>query len=76
MSKDVITTDGSTFTYEQSADMALMVYRRFGHDVDAAAAAWRRLLQNDCETADFIDLLVNAAARLPQNEAVKHLLVA
>ncbi len=73
---DVTTTDGTVFTHEQSADLALMVYYRFGKDMDSAAAAWRRMLQNNCETSDYIDLLVNAAARLPQNAAIRHLLAA
>lgn len=71
---DVTTTAGETFSYEDHADMALMVYRRFGYDVDAAAAAWRRMLQNNASTGDFMDLLIDAAARLPANKQIAHIL--
>ena len=73
---DVTTTDGSVFTHEQSADLAYMVYERFGHDIDAACDAWSRMLQNDTCRADFVDLLVNALGRMPHNESIRHLLIA
>lgn len=73
---DITTTEGKVFTHEQSADLALMIYQRFGREMEPAAAAWRRMLQNNCETTDYIDLLVNAVARLPQNAAIRELLAA
>lgn len=71
---NITTTDGSVFTHEQSADLALMIYHRFGRDMNSAAAAWRRMLQNNCDNSDYIDLVINAASRLPQNAAIRHLL--
>lgn len=54
---DIKTTDGSVFTYVQSVDLARLVWKRFGHDDDAALAAWRRMLENDCTMEDFIALV-------------------
>jgi hypothetical protein len=71
---DIMTTSGETFTHEQSADLALMIYRRFGRDRDAARAAWNRMLQNNCDITQFTDLLIDAVGRLPQNAAIRHLL--
>jgi len=73
---DITTTEGKVFTHEQSADLALMIYYRFGREIEPASAAWRRMLGNNCETADYMDLLTNAAARLPQNAAIRFLLAA
>jgi hypothetical protein len=71
---DITTTEGTVFTHEQSADLALMIYYRFGRDMNASCAAWKRMLQNSTPVEDFTDLLINAAARLPRNEAIRHLL--
>jgi hypothetical protein len=49
----ITTTSGSKFSHIESVDMARLVFKRFGCDVEAATAAWRRLLQNSCSTEDF-----------------------
>ena len=53
----VTTTNGSEFTGQDSADMARLVYRRFGCNLKAACAVWRRMLQNNCPEADFAALV-------------------
>lgn len=54
----VVTTNGEGFSEQDHADMAWLVYRRFGRDGIAAAAAWRRLLQNNCTDAQFRELML------------------
>lgn len=49
----VRTTAGEKFTNGDHYALAHLVYRRFGRDLRAAAAAWRRLLQNSCPDEDF-----------------------
>ncbi len=72
MSKQSITTtSGKTFTYEQSADLAMAIWHRFGEDIDGAVAAWNRMLQNNTSRKDFTGLLVDALSRLPGNEEVR-----
>lgn len=53
----VITTNGNPFTGVESAHMAYLVAKRFGFDYDAAAAAWRRMLENSCPTHQFEELV-------------------
>jgi len=53
----ITTTDGTPFTPADSADLARLVYKRFGRDPDAATAAWRRMLGNSCEVSDFMALV-------------------
>ena len=53
----VTTTNGKKFTGLQHARMAYLVYQRFGEDMSAAAEAWRRLLQNNCEDWRFEELV-------------------
>lgn len=60
---DVTTTAGEAFTAADSAALALAVYRRFGRDSGAAAAAWRRLLQNGTSDRDFMALCLDATIR-------------
>lgn len=50
---DIKTTNGETWTVRDSSKLAFMIYIRFGRDVGAAAAAWRRLLQNSCPDSAF-----------------------
>ena len=57
LSLDVTTANGERFSTEQSADLAYMVYRRFGRNIPAAVAAWRRLLENNCDDVHFEALL-------------------
>lgn len=54
---NIRTTAGETFTFEESADMARMVFKRFGNDLGAATAAWNRLMQTNCDTHQFQKLL-------------------
>lgn len=49
----VTTTNGEPFSGEQSAQLAHLVWLRFGKDDNAACAAWNRLLQNNCRISDF-----------------------
>lgn len=51
------TTNGSAFTRTESIDMARIVFKRFGHDPEAATAAWCRLLQNQASVSDFMALI-------------------
>lgn len=55
----VTTTSGDTFTGKDHAKLAQLIYARFGRDLSAATAAWRRMLQNSCTEADF-EALVHA----------------
>ena len=54
----VTTTNGSKFTGEQSAELAILVYKRFGCNMASACAAWRRMLENNCREADFAALIM------------------
>jgi hypothetical protein len=54
---DITTTKGERFSYEDSCDMAWLVYRRFGRDLVSAADAWRRLLGNNCDNTQFHQLV-------------------
>lgn len=54
---DVTTTNGTQFTYLQSVELARLVYLRFGEDLEAATAAWCRLLQNGATEDDFLYLV-------------------
>jgi len=56
-SLDITTTSGETFTAIQSAELARLVYLRFGRDVGAAHSAWQRMLQNNCSLRSFQTLL-------------------
>jgi hypothetical protein len=53
----VTTTNGTPFTGKQSADLAWLVYLRFGCDEFDALQAWRRLLQNNCGLNQFVALV-------------------
>lgn len=53
------TTNGETFTREEHIDLARLIYKRFGRDSEAACAAWRRLLENQCPVTDFMALVAN-----------------
>lgn len=57
MNQTITTTAREEFTEEDSRDLARMVLRRFGYELDAATAAWRRLLGNSCPEHDFLDLV-------------------
>lgn len=53
----VETTAGEVFSGENTELMALLIYKRFGRDQEAATAAWRRLLGNSATTDDFMKLV-------------------
>lgn len=53
----VTTTAGETFSYEESCQLAGLIFKRFGRDIAAAAAAWRRLLQNSCTDEQFQEMV-------------------
>ena len=56
----ITTTNREVWTQAESEDLAARVFKRFGRDIPAAAAAWRRLLQNNCSDEQFRDLLKSA----------------
>lgn len=49
----VTTTAGETFGYKQFAQLAHLIWLRFGKDDEAAVLAWRRLHQNNATLDDF-----------------------
>ena len=53
----ITTTKGVRFSGDETITMARLVYKRFGYDLYAATDAWRRMLQNSCETEDFLALI-------------------
>jgi len=52
----ITTTKKEQFSDEESRDLAFLVYKRFGREESAAAAAWRRLLGNNCSDGQFMAL--------------------
>lgn len=54
---EVITTNGTVFSPTDHADLARLIYKRFGHNPEAATEAWRRMLQNNATVEDFMILL-------------------
>lgn len=57
----VSTTFGETFNESDNAQLALLVYKRFGYDLESATLAWKRMLQNNATKGDFMKLLKKAA---------------
>ena len=53
----ITTTARECFTAEDSRQLAQLVCRRFGYELAAAAAAWRRMLQNGCSDHQFEELV-------------------
>lgn len=53
----VTTTAGEKFDTVRSRRLAWDVFERFGYDLDAAAAAWRRLMENGTTPHHFAQLL-------------------
>jgi hypothetical protein len=66
----VHTTSGETFSGRDSALLAVLIYRRFGREERAAAAAWRRLHENVCPDRNFM-ILVDAGFEI-EAQAVSH----
>jgi len=60
---DTRTTAGETFKWDDHCRLAYLIHVRFGRDLEAGAAAWRRLLQNSCPVDQF-EQLVNEGALL------------
>lgn len=59
--QSITTTCGEQFSWKDSCRLAHLIYVRFGRDIEAGAAAWRRLLQNSCTNQDFEELVNEAA---------------
>lgn len=51
------TTDGSFFSISDHADMARLVFKRFGHDITEASAAWSRMMETETDESDFFFLV-------------------
>jgi hypothetical protein len=66
---DITTTKGERFTYDDSADLAWMVWRRFGRDLTAATAAWNRLLGNNCDATQFDRLVEHSQLNDEEDDA-------
>ena len=54
---DVVTTKGETFSHIESCRMAYLIWKRFGKNKRSAAAAWRRMLENNCSDEQFMGLV-------------------
>lgn len=52
----VRTTSGRYFSGEEHALLAHLILTRFGDNVHAAANAWRKMLENNCEDSAFAEL--------------------
>ncbi len=59
----VTTTNGEVFSTEDHLRLALLIFKRWGKDPRAAASAWRRLLQNNCEDSRFMAMVNSAMGR-------------
>ena len=70
---EVTTTNGKPFSEAEHAMLALLVYRRFGEDVSAASAAWRRMMQNATTDEDFTGLLDLAAQQIRSCQTTRSL---
>ena len=60
MDERITTVDGRLWTGADSRALARLVWLRYGRDMAGAAAAWRRLLQNDCSAEAFAELVTEA----------------
>lgn len=60
---DITTACGEKFEYEDSCDLAFMIYRRFARDMVDAHIAWQRLLQNNCSLSQFEKLVLEGRSR-------------
>jgi hypothetical protein len=67
---NITTTSGETFSMNDHARMAWLIHLRFGRNISAGAAAWRRMLQNSATDSDFEEL-VNAGALLAVEEGTR-----
>lgn len=69
MSNSITTTARQEFTDNDHRQLALLVCRRFGWDLEGATAAWRRMLQNSCTEEQFLELVGHANFREGRLEA-------
>lgn len=61
---EITTTAGERFTVEEHCQLAALLWKRFGWEDEAAAAAWRRMLGNGCSTEDFVAIAREALGRV------------
>lgn len=54
----VTTANGEKFTSAETMLLTTLINKRFGRDPEAAAAAWRRMLQGTTTTDEFKSLLL------------------
>ena len=59
----ITTTNGETFTYADHCDLAVLIYRRFGRDIDVALKAWHRLMENNCTWQAYMALVSDAVIK-------------
>lgn len=52
---DVYPTSGNVFRGEDSARLALLIFRRFG--ANSAWSAWLRLMENNCSKEQYLKLV-------------------
>lgn len=65
----ITTTAKEEFTMEEHADMARLIFKRFGNDLHAATRAWRRLMENCTTEEQFQDLLNTHKPIMPTPDA-------
>jgi len=66
--RDITTTAGERFTYNESLQLLALMYKRFGKDITATGKAWRRMLQNSATPQDIVDMWLDARNRGYINE--------
>ena len=60
----ITTTNGESFTDQEHAEMARLIYKRFGRDPKSATKAWQRLMENNCTEQQFMELVEKYTAPL------------
>lgn len=58
---DIITVACDPFCWAEHVALARLIFKRFGKDSSAAAAAWRRMLGNNATVAEFMRLVNDLA---------------
>jgi hypothetical protein len=59
------TTAGEPYTYGQAAELAYLIFVRFGNDMQAAHEAWNRMLQSETPREQFQTLVNDGEFPLP-----------
>lgn len=54
----VTTANGEKFTSAETMQLATLIYKRFGRNLEAAAGAWRAMLQTTTTADEFKALLL------------------